>query len=81
MTVRWDYFAGTVQHNNWSAMEVEKAELVDGVWFPVQASCRSGTTAASGMTELHYTVEAAVVGKVTEADLTVPDAPKAAGKE
>ena len=82
MTVRTDYFGGTTTSHNWSVIEVEKAEAVDGVWFPLEAHCKSGTTSVPDrFTEIRYTVNAATVGKVTEAELDVPAVPKAAAND
>ena len=80
MIVRADSLAGTAERNSWSAIEVEKAERVGGVWFPAEVRCRSGITPSEGRrSEIRYTVEAVTVGKVVEADLDVPEPPKAAG--
>jgi hypothetical protein len=77
MIVRADYIGGTATSNSWSAIEVEKADVVDGVWFPLEAHCLSGNTPSRGrVTDIRYTVEAVAMGKVTEADLEVPDSPK-----
>jgi hypothetical protein len=71
MMVGSAYFGGTPASNNWDSTHVTRAGQVDGVWLPLAASRRSGTTVSSGTGEYEYTVTAAKLGNVREADLAV----------
>jgi hypothetical protein len=75
LTLGTDYFGGTPAHHDWGTFQVTHAARVDGLWLPLAAFHKSGTTASPGVGEHEYTVTAARLGAVQEADLDVPFPP------